>query len=78
MKGALEKLAKRVPGVESSQKMGVLLGPRRRKSVDGHTIGGSKVKWINMVVNLDIAWKGPCVEILNYVSLLYSMINCSK
>ena len=29
VKGTLERLAKRVPSVESSQKMGVLLGPRR-------------------------------------------------
>lgn len=87
IKGALEKVAERVPRVGIVAENGCFIKVREIGSkkggvgefVDGHangyttndsnghTNGVSKAKWINMVANLDLAWKVPCVEILNYV-----------
>lgn len=32
--------------------------------------------WLTIVANLDLAWKVPCVEILNYVSGDAEMAKC--
>ena len=79
VKGALERLAERVPGVGIVAENGCFIKTKEaRKGINGHTNGGGKAKWINMVANLDFAWKGPCVEILHYVSLLFPLIDGSK
>lgn len=68
VKGALEKLAERVPGVGIVAENGCFIKTKEvRRRANGHTNGtSSKPDWINIVANLDFAWKGPCVEILNY------------
>ncbi|KAI6022046.1 hypothetical protein EDC04DRAFT_2900943 [Pisolithus marmoratus] len=53
VKGALERLAERVP------KVGIV-------AENGFCGQSNGARWINVVANLDFAWKGPCVEILNY------------
>ncbi|KAI6013261.1 glycosyltransferase family 20-domain-containing protein [Pisolithus marmoratus] len=66
VKGALERLAERVPG----PKVGIVAenGCFMRTREIGNKSGGQSngARWINMVANPDFAWKGPCVEILNY------------
>ncbi|KIK15015.1 hypothetical protein PISMIDRAFT_16818 [Pisolithus microcarpus 441] len=64
VKGALERLAQRVPSVGIVAENGCFvktreIGNRRNGQSNGE-------RWINMVANLDFAWKGPCIEILNY------------
>ena len=74
MKGALEKLAERVPGVGIVAENGCFIKTKEvRRRANGHMNGTSKANWINIVANLDFAWKGPCVEILNYVSCPFSL-----
>ncbi|KAI6107708.1 glycosyltransferase family 20 protein [Pisolithus thermaeus] len=64
VKGALERLAERVPSVGIVAENGCFVKTRKigNKS-DGQSNGA---RWINMVANLDFAWKVPCIEILNY------------
>lgn len=35
-------------------------------------VKGKEQDWINMIVNYNMTWKTPCIEILAYVSLGYS------
>ncbi|KAI6030132.1 hypothetical protein EDC04DRAFT_3091835 [Pisolithus marmoratus] len=66
VKGALERLAERVP----KPKVGIVAenGCFMKTREIGNKSGGQSngARWINMVANPDFAWKGPCVEILNY------------
>ncbi|KAI6023022.1 glycosyltransferase family 20 protein [Pisolithus microcarpus] len=64
VKGALERLAERVPSVGIVAENGCFVKTREiGKKSNGQSNGA---RWINMVANLDFAWKGPCIEILNY------------
>ncbi|KAG6333800.1 hypothetical protein ID866_5295 [Astraeus odoratus] len=67
VRGTLERLAERLPGVGIVAENGCFIKTRGVSGkVNGYANGASKGKWINMVANLDFAWKGPCVEILHY------------
>ncbi|KAI6030074.1 glycosyltransferase family 20-domain-containing protein [Pisolithus marmoratus] len=61
VKGALERLAERVPkvGIVAENGCFVKTGEISNKS-SGQSNGA---KWINMVPNLDFAWKGPCSSV---------------
>ncbi|KAI5992797.1 glycosyltransferase family 20 protein [Pisolithus albus] len=64
VKGALERLAQRVPSVGIVAENGCFV---KTREIGNRTNGQSNgARWINMVANLDFAWKGPCIEILNY------------
>ncbi|KAI5992787.1 hypothetical protein EDD15DRAFT_2368057 [Pisolithus albus] len=62
--GALERLAERVPSVGIVVESGcfVKTGEIGKKS-NGQANGA---RWISVVANLDFAWNGPCIEIVNY------------
>ncbi|KAI6023019.1 glycosyltransferase family 20-domain-containing protein [Pisolithus microcarpus] len=64
VKGALERLAQKVPSV------GIVAENRcfvKTREISNRTNGQSNgTRWINMMANLDFAWKGPCIEILHY------------
>ncbi|KAI6013248.1 glycosyltransferase family 20 protein [Pisolithus marmoratus] len=64
VKGALERLAERVPKVGIVAENGCFVKTREISNKSGGQSNGAR--WLNMVANLDFAWKGPCVEILNY------------
>lgn len=59
VKGVLDKIAAAVPGVGIVAENGCFIRTRETKK--------SPATWIDMVANLNFTWKGPCVEILNYV-----------
>lgn len=59
IKNVLEKIAATVPGVGIVAENGCFIRTRETKK--------SPATWIDMVANLNFTWKGPCVEILNYV-----------
>ncbi|KAI6013251.1 glycosyltransferase family 20-domain-containing protein, partial [Pisolithus marmoratus] len=65
VKGALEGLALRVPKVGTVAENGCFVKTREISNKSSGQSNGAR--WINMVANLDFAWKGPCVEILNCV-----------
>ncbi|KIJ64234.1 glycosyltransferase family 20 protein [Hydnomerulius pinastri MD-312] len=58
VKGALDKIADAVPSVGIVAENGCFIKTRETKK--------SPAKWIDMVGNLNLTWKGPCIEILNY------------
>ncbi|KAI6013257.1 hypothetical protein EDC04DRAFT_719979 [Pisolithus marmoratus] len=64
VKGALERLAERVPKVGIVAENGCFVKTREIGNKSSRQSNGAR--WINMVANPDFAWKGPCVEILNY------------
>ncbi|KAI6022074.1 glycosyltransferase family 20-domain-containing protein [Pisolithus marmoratus] len=64
VKGVFEKFAERVPRVGIVAENGCFVKTREISNKSGGQSNGAR--WINMVANLDFAWKGPCVEILNY------------
>lgn len=59
VKGVLDKIAATVPGIGIVAENGCFIRTRETKK--------TPAMWINMVANLNFTWKGPCVEILNYV-----------
>ena len=59
VKGVLDKIAAAVPGVGIVAENGCFIKTRETKKMPG--------TWIDMVANWNFTWKGPCVEILNYV-----------
>lgn len=64
VKGALERLAERVPSVGIVAENGCFV---KTREISGKSNGQTNgARWINMVANLDFAWRGPCIEILNY------------
>ncbi|KAI5980581.1 glycosyltransferase family 20 protein [Pisolithus marmoratus] len=64
VKGALERLAGRIARVGIVAENGCFVKTREISNKSSGQSNG--VRWVNMVANLDFAWKGPCVEILNY------------
>ncbi|KAI6022063.1 glycosyltransferase family 20-domain-containing protein [Pisolithus marmoratus] len=64
VKGALERLAERVPRIGIVAEKGCFVKTREISNKFGGQSNGAR--WIDMVANLDFAWKGPCVKILNY------------
>ncbi|KAI6022053.1 glycosyltransferase family 20-domain-containing protein [Pisolithus marmoratus] len=64
VKGALERLALRVPTAGIVAENGCFVKTREISNKSSGQSNGAR--WINMVANLDFAWKGPSVEILNY------------
>ncbi|KAI6022070.1 glycosyltransferase family 20-domain-containing protein [Pisolithus marmoratus] len=64
VKEALERLPERVPKVGIVAENGCFVKAREISNKSGGQSNGAR--WINMVANLDFAWKGPYVEILNY------------
>ncbi|KAI6100783.1 hypothetical protein EDD16DRAFT_1526265 [Pisolithus croceorrhizus] len=65
VKGATERLAEMVPNVGIVAENGCFVKTREIGTKSNGQPNGAK--WINTVANLDFAWKGPCIEILNYV-----------
>ena len=59
VKGVLDKIAVAVPGVGIIAENGCFIKTRETKK--------TPAMWVDMVANLNFTWKGPCVEILNYV-----------
>ncbi|KAI6107715.1 hypothetical protein EV401DRAFT_433817 [Pisolithus croceorrhizus] len=64
VKGATERLAEMVPNVGIVAENGCFVKTREIGTKSNGQPNGAK--WINTVANLDFAWKGPCIEILNY------------
>ncbi|KAI6016532.1 glycosyltransferase family 20 protein, partial [Pisolithus marmoratus] len=64
VKVALERVAERVPKVGIVAENGCFVKTREISKKSGGQSNGAR--WINMVASLGFAWKGPCVEILNY------------
>ncbi|KAI6022066.1 glycosyltransferase family 20-domain-containing protein [Pisolithus marmoratus] len=58
------RVLKRVARVDIVAENGCFVKTREISNKSGRQSNGAR--WINMVANLDFAWKGPCVEILNY------------
>ncbi|KAH7905019.1 glycosyltransferase family 20-domain-containing protein, partial [Hygrophoropsis aurantiaca] len=55
VRGVMERVAEACPGVGVVAENGCFIKPR-----------GERARWLNMVANFNMTWKGPCVEILNY------------
>lgn len=68
VKGVLESIAERVPRVGIVAENGCFVKLRDINSggADAGTTGGGG--WISMVSSLNMTWKSPCLEILNYFS----------
>ncbi|KAG9012855.1 hypothetical protein FRB94_005001 [Tulasnella sp. JGI-2019a] len=59
VQGALDKVADALPNVGLIAEEGCFVKPAPRSP-------GDKTEWISLVADVDVAWKHPCVEILNY------------
>ncbi|KAI6016530.1 hypothetical protein EDC04DRAFT_3093652 [Pisolithus marmoratus] len=60
VKGALERLAGRDPRAGIVAENGCFV---KTRGISNKSSGQSNgARWVNMVANLDFAWKGPCVE----------------
>lgn len=58
VEGALEKIAEVLPKAGFIAEEGCFIKPR--------SIQGEHTDWINLVSDVDVQWKEPCIELLNY------------